>query len=78
MQVTKTATACSALKTITDPPLPRLTEPCWLFSISIFFSSSAFSASRLKLAPFCIGGNSRKVWAYFATSCCTKTKRQNS
>jgi len=32
---------------------------------SIFFSSSCLSASRLKLAPGCIGGKSRKVWAYF-------------
>ena len=32
----------------------------------------------LKLALFCIGGNSIKVWAALATSCCTKTKRQNS
>ena len=36
-------------------------SPRWLFSASIFFSSSAFSASRLKVAPFCMGGNSRKV-----------------
>src|SRR5215470_8594403 len=51
---------------------------CWLFIASIFFSSSAFSAARLKLAPSCIGGYSRKVWAYFPTSCCTKVKRQIS
>src|SRR5207247_955698 len=38
----------------------------------------AFTASRLKLAPFCIGGNSMAVWASFATSCWTNTKRQNS
>jgi len=33
-----------------------------------FFASSSFSCSRLKLAPFCIGGNSRKVCAALATS----------
>src|SRR3954454_8452833 len=38
----------------------------------------AFTASRLKLAPFCIGGNSIAVMASFSTCCCTKTKRQNS
>src|SRR5437764_2444878 len=38
----------------------------------------AFTASRLKLAPFCIGGNSIAVIASFSTSCWTKTKRQNS
>src|SRR3954467_14850721 len=38
----------------------------------------AFTASRLKLAPFCIGGNSITVMASFSTCCCTKTKRQNS
>ena len=38
----------------------------------------AFTASRLKLAPFCIGGNSIAVMASFSTSCWTNTKRQNS
>src|SRR4051812_24883845 len=38
----------------------------------------AFTASRLKLAPFCIGGNSIAVLASFSTSCWTNTKRQNS
>ena len=38
----------------------------------------AFTASRLKLAPFCSGGNSMAVMASFATSCWTNTKRQNS
>ena len=42
------------------------------------FSSCALTASRLKLAPGCIGGNSIAVCATFATSCCTNTKRQNS
>src|SRR4051812_33822759 len=32
----------------------------------------------LKDPPRCIGGNWTKVSAYFATSCCTKVKRQNS
>ena len=38
----------------------------------------AFTASRLKLAPFCIGGNSTAVMASFSTCCWTNTKRQNS
>src|SRR2546421_10819654 len=38
----------------------------------------AFTASRLKLAPRCIGGNSIAVIASFATCCWTNTKRQNS
>src|SRR5215216_3468063 len=38
----------------------------------------AFTASRLKLAPFCIGGNSMAVMASFCTCCWTNTKRQNS
>ena len=38
----------------------------------------AFTASRLKLAPFCMGGYSMAVMASFATCCWTNTKRQNS
>src|SRR5262249_9236474 len=38
----------------------------------------SFTASRLKLAPFCIGGNSIAVWANFSTWSWTNTKRQNS
>src|SRR5439155_12090967 len=38
----------------------------------------AFTASRLKLAPLCIGGNSIAVIASFSTACWTNTKRQNS
>src|SRR3954469_7980814 len=38
----------------------------------------AFTASRLKLAPFCIGGNSTAVIASFSTCPWTNTKRQNS
>ena len=37
----------------------------------------AFTESRLKLAPFCIGGNSIAVSASLATCCWTNTKRQN-
>src|SRR6267378_5970552 len=44
---------------------------------SIFFAISAFTASRLKLAPRCIGGYSRKVWSSLPITCWTKTKRQN-
>jgi hypothetical protein len=32
-------------------------------------STSLFTASRLKLAGACIGGNSMAVWANLATSC---------
>src|SRR5580698_3373145 len=45
---------------------------------AILFAISAFTASRLKLAPFCIGGYSRKVWSSLPTTCWTNTKRQNS
>src|SRR5262249_35010265 len=38
----------------------------------------AFTDSRLKLAPFCIGGNSIAVCASSSTFCWTNTKRQNS
>ena len=41
-------------------------------------SISALTASRLKLAPRCIGGKSMNVSAYSPTVCCRKTKRQNS
>src|SRR5262245_2580002 len=41
------------------------------------FSICSLTASRLKLAPFCMGGNSIAVWATLATSCCTNWKRQN-
>src|ERR1700730_4319812 len=44
---------------------------------AIFFAISAFTASRLKLAPRCIGGYSRKVWSSLPITCWTKTKRQN-
>ena len=57
-------------------PRLRQRDYCWccLIASSIF----AFTASRLKLAPFCIGGKSIAVMASFATSCWTNTKRQNS
>ena len=42
------------------------------------FSICALTASRLKLAPGCMGGNSIAVCATFATSFCTNWKRQNS
>src|SRR5205814_3279758 len=48
--------------------------PVAALAASIF----AFTASRLKLAPLCIGGNSIAVIASFSTCCCTNTKRQNS
>ena len=49
--------------------------PAWFLIASSIF---ALTASRLKLAPFCMGGYSIAVCASLATSCCTKTKRQNS
>src|ERR1700722_14713523 len=44
---------------------------------AIFFAISAFTASRLKLAPRCIGGESRKVLSSLPINCWTNTKRQN-
>src|SRR6476661_3958834 len=38
----------------------------------------SFTASRLKLAPFCMGGNSMAVMASFSNCCSTNTKRQNA
>lgn len=45
---------------------------------SIDFWICSLTVSKLKLAPFCIGGNSIAVCASFPTSCCTNWKRQNS
>jgi hypothetical protein len=44
----------------------------------IRFAISAFTASRLKLAPFCIGGYSMKVCSALPTTSWTNTNRQNS
>ena len=44
---------------------PRLTLTCAARIWTAFWICS-FTASRLKLAPFCIGGNSMAVWASFA------------
>ena len=52
--------------------------PAYLACAAIAFSICALTASRLKLAPFCIGGYSIAVWATLATSFCTNWKRQNS
>jgi len=49
--------------------------PAWA---AIAFWIDALTASRLKLAPGCMGGKSIAVCATFATSCWTNTKRQNS
>src|SRR5438094_9867193 len=43
----------------------------------IFFPISAFTASRLKLAPSCIGGESWKVWSSLHITCWTNTKSHN-
>ena len=48
---------------------------CCAFMASAIF---AFRASRLKLAPFCMGGYSMAVWASLPTCCWTNTNRQNS
>src|SRR2546428_13382042 len=45
---------------------------------AIFFPISALIASRLKLAPRCIGGKTREVWVFFALVCWTNKKGQNS
>src|SRR5215510_2132409 len=50
----------------------------YLATAPLAASIFAFTASRLKLAPFCIGGNSMAVMASFTTSCWTHTNRQNS
>ena len=50
----------------------------YLECAAMAFSICALTASRLKLAPFCIGGYSIAVWATLATSFCTNWKRQNS
>ena len=50
----------------------------YLLIAALAASIFAFTASRLKLAPFCIGGNSIAVMASFSTCCWTNTKRQNS
>jgi transposase InsO family protein len=42
------------------------------------FAICALTASRLKLAPGCIGGNSIALFAASPTTRCTFTKRQNS
>src|SRR5258706_11900918 len=55
-------------------PVPLLAAS----ACAIFFAISAFTASKLKLAPFCMGGYSRKVWSSLPITCWTKTKRQNS
>jgi hypothetical protein len=53
--------------------LPLLAASAW----AILAAISAFRASRLKLAPRCMGGYSKKVWISLAIICWTKTKRQN-
>src|SRR5205823_2541536 len=55
-----------------------LTSWAYLACAAIAFSICALTASRLKLAPFCIGGYSIAVWATLPTSFCTNWKRQNS
>src|SRR4029078_5974080 len=60
-------------------PLKSLKKfPIYLDIAALAASIFSFTASRLKLAPVCIGGNSIAVIASFSTCCCTNTKRQNS
>lgn len=56
----------------------RAPRPIHLPIADLAASILALTASRLKLAPFCMGGNSMAVMASLATCCWTKTKRQNS
>src|SRR6266576_2568002 len=67
-----TAAAGAADRSARQPIPAYLAIAAW--AAAIF----AFTASRLKLAPLCIGGNSIAVMASFSTCCCTNTKRQNS
>jgi len=60
------------------PPRISQTVMPYLACAAIAFSICALTASRLKLAPFCIGGYSIAVWATLAISFCTNWKRQNS
>src|SRR5262245_58797156 len=55
-------------------PVPLLPASAW----AIRFAISAFTASRLKLAPRCIGGNSMKDSSALAITFWTNTNRQNS
>src|SRR5262249_12659696 len=61
-----------------SPPFDWL---CWGYCPSrllIISSTLALTASRLKEAGACIGGNSMAVCANLATYCWTITNRQNS
>src|SRR5262245_20310717 len=60
------------------PWVPRSNHLYFPEGDCIALSICSFTASRLKLAPFCIGGKSIAVCASLPTSCCTSTKRQNS
>ncbi len=55
--------------------IKRTFEKCCPDCILISFS---LTASRLKLAPGCMGGKLSAVYAGLAASCWTKTNRQNS
>src|SRR6266702_427292 len=62
-------------------PRPGVQLRLYVAYLAIAFLAAAifsFTASRLKLAPFCIGGNSIAVIASFSTTSWTSTKRQNS
>src|SRR5215467_8170146 len=63
-----------------EPPAVRSSKSgiAYLAIAALAASIFSFTASRLKLAPFCIGGNSMAVLASFSTWFWTNTKRQNS
>src|SRR6201996_2963698 len=65
-------TRISSIENCSRPPRDYLAIA--VLAASIF----AFTESRLKLAPLCMGGNSMAVIASFSTCCWTNTKRQNS
>jgi len=72
--------SCSAQNAIATQEIFRgrsLRSTRYFACAAIAFSICSLTASRLKLAPFCMGGNSIAVWPSFATSCCTNTPRQN-
>ena len=64
---------CDRARVVDGPHVRQ--SPCFFW---IACATLSLTPWMLKLAPFCIGGNSMNVSPTFATSCCTKTNRQNS
>src|SRR6202011_6283053 len=75
-----TGAARSAIAAVSGARHESQSKPCRAYLATDAWAAAifAFTASRLKLAPFCIGGNSIAVIASFSTCCWTNTKRQNS